>query len=99
MQRRSAVAAASAISMSLLSGVVLVGAHLGALGFGSSAAAPTATPAAMTAPAAAPNQPTATADGAGAQVKTREADDAAHPAVRIVYDPDRPIEHAKRSTR
>ena len=37
MQRRTAVAAASAISMSLLSGVVFVGAHLGALGFGSPA--------------------------------------------------------------
>ena len=47
MQRRTAVAAAAAISMSLLSGFAAIGAHLGALGF----AAPSPTPA-VSAPAA-----------------------------------------------
>jgi hypothetical protein len=81
MQRRTAVAAASAISMSLLSGVVFVGAHLGALGFGSPPVARTAiTPAAVTvpAPAANQNQPTTTPNVSSTRVDTREHDDAEH---------------------
>ena len=83
MERRTAVAAASAISMSLLSGVVFVGAHLGALGFGSPSVAPTAiTSAAVTAPAPAANQnqPTTTANVSSTRVDTREHDDTEHPA-------------------
>ena len=91
MQRRTAVAAASAITMSLLSGVVFIGAHLGALGFGSAAVAPTATttPVAVTAPAPATNQnqPTTTANVSSTQVGTRERDDAEHPAAQASTTP------------
>jgi hypothetical protein len=85
MQRRTAVAAASAITMSLLSGIVFVGAHLGALGFGSSAVAPqTTTPAAVTTPAPATNQnqPTTPANISSTRVNTREHDDVEHSASR-----------------
>ncbi len=102
MQRRTAVAAASAISMSLLSGVVFVGAHLGALGFGSSGVAPTATtPAAVTAPAPAANQnqPTTTANVSSTRVDTREHDDAEHSAVPSAGNVGLPIERTKWSTR
>ncbi len=91
MQRRTAVAAASAISMSLLSGVVFVGAHLGALGFGSAAVAPTArtSPAAVTvpAPAANQNQPTTTANVADPHVTAREHDDTGRPSARATTNP------------
>lgn len=57
MQRRTAIAAASAISISLLSGVVAVGAHLGALGFDANVSGSAAQPvAAVTAPAPVANQ-------------------------------------------
>jgi hypothetical protein len=58
MQRRTAVAAAAAISMSLVSAVAAVGANLGALGFAGSSPAPAATVSqAPTAPALAQDQP------------------------------------------
>ena len=61
MQRRTAIAAASAISISLLCGVAAAGAHLGALGFdphaSGSAAQPVAT---VTAPAPIANEGTTT---------------------------------------
>jgi hypothetical protein len=61
MQRRTAIAAATAIAISLLSGVVAVGAHLGALGFAGTPAAPAAQPiAAATAPALVTDQGTST---------------------------------------
>jgi hypothetical protein len=61
MQRRTAIAAASAISISLFSGMVAVGAHLGALGFAGTASGSAAQPvAAVTAPAPAANQSTTT---------------------------------------
>jgi len=85
MQRRTAVAAASAITMSLLSGVVFVGAHLGALGLGSSTVAPqTTTTAAVTtpAPAANQNQPSTPANISSTRVNTREHDDVEHSASR-----------------
>jgi hypothetical protein len=41
MQRRTAVAAASAISMALVSGVIAVAANLGALGFVGTSSSPT----------------------------------------------------------
>jgi hypothetical protein len=44
MHRRPAIAAASAISIGFLSGVVALGAHLGALGFTGSPTRPTSTP-------------------------------------------------------
>jgi hypothetical protein len=57
MQRRTAIAAASAISISLLSSMVAVGAHLGALGFAGTPSGPAAQPvAAVTAPAPAASQ-------------------------------------------
>ena len=58
MQRRTAVAAAAAISMSLVSAVAAVGANLGALGFAASSPAPAASVSrAPTAPASAQGQP------------------------------------------
>ncbi len=47
MQRRTAVAAASAISISLVSAVVALGANFGALGFAAPASPPSARPAAV----------------------------------------------------
>ena len=66
MQRRTAVAAASAISMSLLSAVVAVSAHLGALGFTAAASNPrpviaTAAPTVVAQPTAGPAGSAATA--------------------------------------
>ncbi len=62
MQRKTAVAAAGAISMSLLSMAVAVGANFGALGFGSTPSATAAQPTAVTAaPAATATKASATA--------------------------------------
>jgi hypothetical protein len=70
MQRRTAIAAASAISVSLLSGVVAMGAHLGALGFSGTPATSTGQPiAAVTAPARVTDQTATT-------VAQHERDDA-----------------------
>ena len=44
MQRRTAVAAASAISMALVSGVIAVAANLGALGFTGASSSPAPAP-------------------------------------------------------
>ncbi|MET1003248.1 MAG: hypothetical protein ABWZ15_15675 [Acidimicrobiia bacterium] len=51
MQRNTAVAAASAISMGLLSAAVAIGANFGALGFSASSPTPPSQPAAVTAAA------------------------------------------------
>jgi hypothetical protein len=57
MERRRAIAAASAVSISLLSGVVAISAHLGALGFAGTPVASTGRPAATAAaPATAVDQ-------------------------------------------
>ena len=47
MERRTAVAAASAISMSLAAAAITIGANLGALGFTASTPAPVAAPSAV----------------------------------------------------
>jgi hypothetical protein len=52
MQRKTAVAAATAISMSLVSATIAIGANLGALGFAQSSPATVAQPNAVSAPAA-----------------------------------------------
>jgi len=48
VQRRTAVTAASAISVTLVSAVVALGANLGALGFAKATPTPSAAPAAVT---------------------------------------------------
>jgi hypothetical protein len=80
MQRRTAIAAASAISISLLSGVVAVGAHLGALGFDANRSSSVTQPvAAVTAPARVANQSAPIArhdhDGSGTTEDARGEDD------------------------
>jgi len=57
MQRRTAVAAASAISMALVSAVIAAGASFGALGFASSPSNPAPAPATAK-PVSAATQPT-----------------------------------------
>ena len=65
MERRTAVAAASAISMSLAAAAITIGANLGALGFTASTPAPVAAPSAViaTTPAQASSQGGATTTG------------------------------------
>jgi|GEM_PF-6198714 len=71
MQRRTAIATAAAITMSLTSGVVAIGANTGLFGFNANAAS--VTPRVVVAPAATPGSPAAAvATRTGLQVQRGE---------------------------
>jgi hypothetical protein len=89
MQRKTAVAAASAISMSLASAAIAIGASFGALGFASASPAPSAQPAAVSAPAAGstPGQITSSArGGAGEHEHEGSTTGAAVTTTRATYE-------------
>jgi hypothetical protein len=90
MQRRTAVAAASAISMSLAAAAITIGANLGALGFAASTPAPVAPPSAAiaTTPAQSPSQGSATTTGSNRSTASEREHEspAAVPTVRSYHD-------------
>ncbi len=91
MQRKTAVAAATAVSMSLVSAAIAIGANFGALGFASSPA-PVAQPSAVIAPVQSPSRSveTGTAARSGDASGREHEDSTAGAAVTTA-----PVNHEK----
>ena len=92
MQRKTAVAAATAISMSLVSAAVAIGANFGALGFSASSPAPVAQPSAVSAPVQAPSQSAATGTAARHGEASRREHEDSTPGAAVTAAP---VDHEK----